>query len=115
MDPAKLRNFLEVQCRRDLSSGRTIHQRGTDAPVTCVVPVHLYGQMADMDPLLELAEEFKLVVVEDACQAHGAEYMSRRQNAWVRAGTVARAAAFSFYPGKNLGACGDGGAVTTND
>jgi dTDP-4-amino-4,6-dideoxygalactose transaminase len=80
-----------------------------------VVPVHLYGQMADMDAILEIAEKYKLIVVEDACQAHGAEYFSKKQNRWLKAGSVGRAAAFSFYPGKNLGACGEGGAITTND
>ena len=84
-------------------------------PVTAVVPVHLFGQMADMDPIMELAEQYKLIVVEDACQAHGAEYFSKKQNRWLKAGSVGRAAAFSFYPGKNLGACGEGGAITTND
>jgi dTDP-4-amino-4,6-dideoxygalactose transaminase len=84
-------------------------------PVTAIVPVHLYGQMADMDGILALAEEYGLVVVEDACQAHGAEYLSRKQNARMRAGSMGRAAAFSFYPGKNLGALGEGGAATTND
>jgi dTDP-4-amino-4,6-dideoxygalactose transaminase len=83
--------------------------------VTAVVPVHLYGQMADMDAILELAERFGLIVVEDACQAHGAQYFSRKQNRWRKAGSVGRAAAFSFYPGKNLGACGEAGAVTTSD
>ena len=80
-----------------------------------VVPVHLYGQMADMDPILELANRYNLKVIEDACQAHGAEYFSRRQNRWCKAGSMGHAAAFSFYPGKNLGACGEAGAVTTND
>src|SRR5208337_2606594 len=84
-------------------------------PVTAIVPVHLYGQMADMDAILALAEEYGLVVVEDACQAHGAEYFSKRHNAWLRAGSAGRAAAFSFYPGKNLGACGEAGAATTSD
>jgi dTDP-4-amino-4,6-dideoxygalactose transaminase len=56
-----------------------------------------------------------LIVVEDACQAHGAEYFSRKHNRWMKAGSMGRAAAFSFYPGKNLGACGEAGAVTTND
>ena len=83
--------------------------------VSAVVPVHLYGQMADMDAIGELAERFGLIVVEDACQAHGAEYFSRKQNKWFRAGSMGRAGAFSFYPGKNLGACGEGGAITTND
>jgi dTDP-4-amino-4,6-dideoxygalactose transaminase len=71
--------------------------------------------MADMDAILDLAERFDLMVVEDACQAHGAQYFSRRQNCWLTAGSIGRAAAFSFYPGKNLGACGEAGAVTTND
>jgi dTDP-4-amino-4,6-dideoxygalactose transaminase len=71
--------------------------------------------MADMDPILELAARYKLLVIEDACQAHGAEYFSRKQNCWIKAGSAGHAAAFSFYPGKNLGACGEGGAITTND
>ena len=89
--------------------------RSLGKPVTAVVPVHLYGQMADMDPILELAAQYNLVVIEDACQAHGAEYFSKKQNRWLKAGSIGRAAAFSFYPGKNLGACGEGGAITTND
>src|SRR5208283_572441 len=84
-------------------------------PVTAVIPVHLYGQTADMDPILEVAELYKLAVIEDACQAHGAEYYSKKENRWRKAGSMGHAAAFSFYPGKNLGACGEGGAVTTND
>jgi dTDP-4-amino-4,6-dideoxygalactose transaminase len=68
-----------------------------------------------MDAILALAERYKLIVIEDACQAHGAEYFSREENSWKKAGSIGRAAAFSFYPGKNLGACGEGGAVTTND
>ena len=80
-----------------------------------VVPVHLYGQMADMDPILELADRFGLIVVEDACQAHGAQFFSRKLDRWCTAGSMGRAAAFSFYPGKNLGACGEAGAATTND
>ena len=83
--------------------------------MTAIVPVHLYGQMADMDPILELADNYNLMVMEDACQAHGAEYFSKKENRWKSAGSMGRAAAFSFYPGKNLGACGEGGAVTTND
>lgn len=113
IDPEKLRQYLEERCRFDSSSGRYVHKT-MGRPVTALVPVHLYGQMADMDPLLEIAEHYKLTVVEDACQAHGAEYFSKKQNRWLRAGSVGLAAAFSFYPGKNLGACGEGGAVTTN-
>jgi dTDP-4-amino-4,6-dideoxygalactose transaminase len=114
MDPQKLRRYLETQCAFDPKTRQYVH-RTLGKPVTAVVPVHLFGQMADMDPILELAEQYKLIVVEDACQAHGAEYFSKKQNRWLKAGSVGRAAAFSFYPGKNLGACGEGGAITTND
>jgi dTDP-4-amino-4,6-dideoxygalactose transaminase len=113
MDPAKLRVYLESQCTKD-SSGRLISKR-SGRPVTAVVPVHLYGQTVDMDPILELATRHGLVLVEDACQAHGAEYFSRKHNRWMKAGSIGRAAAFSFYPGKNLGACGEAGAITTSD
>lgn len=113
MSVPRLREFLEQQCTRD-EEGRPISRR-SNRPVTAVVPVHLYGQMADMDPILDLADEYGLTVIEDACQAHGAEYFSRRFNSWMKAGSMGRAAAFSFYPGKNLGACGEAGAVTTND
>lgn len=113
MDPEKLREYLEQKCMRD-TSGKLISRR-SGRPVTTVVPVHLYGQMADIDAILELADRFGLVVVEDACQAHGAQYFSRKKDRWLTAGSIGRAAAFSFYPGKNLGACGEAGAVTTND
>jgi dTDP-4-amino-4,6-dideoxygalactose transaminase len=79
-----------------------------------VIPVHLFGQVADMDPIMEIAERHRLVAVEDACQAHGAEYWSNRAGRWLRAGTIGSAGAFSFYPGKNLGAYGEGGMVVTN-
>ena len=78
-------------------------QQETRQPVTAIVPVHLYGQTADMDPIMDLAERFGLLVVEDACQAHGAEYFSKRQNRWFKAGSMGRAAAFSFYPGRIWG------------
>jgi dTDP-4-amino-4,6-dideoxygalactose transaminase len=74
-----------------------------------IVPVHLYGQCADVDPIVAFARAHALRIVEDACQAHGAEYHG------ARAGTLADAAAFSFYPTKNLGGLGDGGAIVTND
>ena len=113
MDPAKLREYLEKGCEVN-SSGRLISLR-SGRPVTAVIPVHLYGQTADMDPIMEVAEQYGLIVIEDACQAHGAEYYSRKKERWMKAGSIGRAAAFSFYPGKNLGACGEAGAVTTND
>ena len=76
---------------------------------TAVIPVHLYGQPADMDPLLTLARHHNLTVIEDAAQAHGAEYRGRR------VGGLGHLGCFSFYPGKNLGAYGEGGIVVTND
>ena len=87
----------------------------SDEPVKAIIPVHLYGQMCDMDPIMELAGEYGLMVFEDACQAHGSDYFSQTNKRWFRAGSFGQAAAFSFYPGKNLGACGEAGAVTTND
>ena len=74
-----------------------------------IIPVHLYGQMADMDPIMEIAQSHRLVVIEDACQAHGAEYKGRP------AGSIGDAGCFSFYPGKNLGAYGEAGAIVIND
>jgi len=113
MNPAKLRESLDG-CKTDPSTGRPISRR-TGRPIVAIVPVHLYGQTADMDTILEIAEAFKLLVVEDACQAHGAEYFSAREGRWKKAGSMGVASAFSFYPGKNLGACGEAGAVTSND
>jgi dTDP-4-amino-4,6-dideoxygalactose transaminase len=89
MDPEKLRAVVTAEKAR------------LGARLKAVVPVHLYGQTADMDPILAVAREFDLAVVEDACQAHGAEYRGRR------VGTLGDFAAFSFYPSKNLGCYGD--------
>jgi dTDP-4-amino-4,6-dideoxygalactose transaminase len=113
MSPDNLEAYLQNQCRVEADSGRLIDV-GSNRPVTAVIPVHLYGQMADMDSILAIARRYNLIVVEDACQAHGAEYYSREQQRWCRAGSMGDAAAFSFYPGKNLGACGEAGAITTN-
>jgi len=74
-----------------------------------IIPVHLFGQMADMDPIMEIARKYELFVIEDACQAHGSEYKGEK------AGSIGDAGAFSFYPGKNLGAYGEAGAMVTND
>lgn len=91
----------------------TMDPRALEAAITArtkaIVPVHLYGQMADMDPILDIAKRHGLVVIEDAAQAHGAESKGRR------AGSLGHMACFSFYPGKNLGACGEGGMVVTNN
>lgn len=73
-----------------------------------IIPVHMYGQPADMTPLASLAREYNLIIIEDAAQAHGATYKGKKT------GSLGDAAAFSFYPGKNLGALGDGGAITTD-
>jgi len=114
MDPRKLQGYLETRCYIDRATEKLFNKK-TRRPIAGIVPVHLYGQMADMGPILELAQRYNLIVVEDACQAHGAKYFSKKENCWKRAGSMSRAAAFSFYPGKNLGACGEAGAVTTND
>ena len=84
-------------------------ENAVTAKTRAIIPVHLYGQPADMDPIQEIARQKDLVVIEDACQAHGARYKGRRT------GSLGDAAAFSFYPAKNLGAFGDGGMVVTND
>jgi dTDP-4-amino-4,6-dideoxygalactose transaminase len=114
MDPGQLEAYLVGNCYRDEKSG-CWRDRKLGRRVAAVVPVHLYGQTADMDAIEEIAGRFHLTVIEDACQAHGAEYFSRKEDRWKKAGSMGLAAAFSFYPGKNLGACGEGGAVTTND
>jgi dTDP-4-amino-4,6-dideoxygalactose transaminase len=114
MEPEKLLAYLTDECYFDKKKGKLINKK-TGSVISAIIPVHLYGQMADMDSILELAAKYNLLVVEDACQAHGAQYYSRKENGWKVAGSVGRAAAFSFYPGKNLGAFGEGGAVVTND
>ena len=105
MDPNQLENYLNTQ-------HSTLNTRSKPR---AVLPVHLYGQPSDMDSILEIADRYGLIVIEDACQAHGALYDSKKEGRWMKAGSMGLAAAFSFYPGKNLGACGEGGAVTTND
>ena len=114
MDPEKLREYFETECYFDADRRKPI-SRATGRPVTAIVPVHLYGQPADIDPIQDIAKRYNLILIEDACQAHGAEYFSRKDNRWKKAGSMGKAAAFSFYPGKNLGACGEAGAVTTQD
>jgi len=114
LDPERLREYIETRCEIDNASGRLI-ECASRRRVAAIVPVHLYGQTADMDPIMELARKYNLIVIEDACQAHGAEYFSARDGIWKKTGSMGHAAAFSFYPGKNLGACGEAGATTTND
>ena len=87
----------------------TLIERAITPRTKAIIPVHLFGQVADMDPILDIAKKHKLFVVEDACQAHGAIYKGKP------AGSMGDAGCFSFYPGKNLGAYGEGGAVITNN
>jgi len=112
MSPDALDDYLG-SCTKDPRTGRLLGTR-TGKPIKAILPVHLYGQVADMDAILSIAVDYDLLVIEDACQAHGAEYRSA-DGVWRRAGAFGKAAAFSFYPGKNLGACGEAGAVTTDD
>jgi len=112
MSVEALRQFLEVDCDRCERTGLPLH-RASRRRISAILPVHLYGQMADMNPIMKLADQYGLIVIEDSCQAHGAEYQF--EGSWRRAGSLGNAAAFSFYPTKNLGACGEAGAVTTND
>ena len=84
-------------------------ERAITPRTKAIIPVHLFGQVADMDPIMEIARRHNLYVIEDACQAHGAEYKGRK------AGSIGHAGCFSFYPGKNLGAFGEAGALVTND
>lgn len=99
MDPGKLEAYLAAR----YSAPDTRHR------LKAIIPVHLFGQPADMDPILDIAKHYGLYVVEDACQAHGALYKGKP------AGSIADAGCFSFYPGKNLGAYGEAGAVVTNN
>lgn len=100
--------FADVDPRSYTLDPALIEARITPA-TKAILPVHLYGQCADMEPILAIAEKHGLPVIEDACQAHGARCNGRR------AGSMGRAGCFSFYPGKNLGAFGEGGALTTDD
>jgi len=106
MDPVLVEEYLERGCR--LKDGVFV-ERKSGRRVAGLVPVDLYGHPADWDRLVALARKFELKIVEDACQAHGARYRG------ARCGTFGHAAAFSFYPGKNLGAMGEAGAITTAD
>jgi len=99
MDPQKLEDYIQTRNS----------EPGTRNRPKAIIPVHIFGQTADMNPIMAIARKHGLFVVEDACQAHGAEYKGKP------AGSMGDAGCFSFYPGKNLGAYGEAGAVTTND
>lgn len=100
--------FVDIEPESHLIDPECI-EAAINPKTRAIIPVHLYGQCADMDAIMAIADRHKLAVLEDACQAHGALYQGRP------AGGLGHAAAFSFYPTKNLGAYGDAGAVTTND
>lgn len=112
IDTVKLQDYLTGHCERD--RGGVLRERATRGRVAAIVPVHLYGLPAEMNAIMALAEEYGFDVIEDACQAHGAEYRLT-DGRWAKAGTIGRAGAFSFYPGKNLGALGEAGAIVTDD
>ncbi len=119
MDTEKLREFLEDGCDVDAKTGNPA-DRKTGRPIKAILPVHLYGFPADMDPIIELASRYGLIVIEDACQAHGSEYFTSFGDNDLKvkgkkAGSIGKAGCFSFYPSKNLGAYGDGGMVVTDD
>ena len=100
--------FVDVE-EATLTLDPALLEQAITPATRAIIPVHLYGQMADMDPILAIARKHKIAVLEDACQAHGAEYKGKR------AGSTGDAGCFSFYPGKNLGAYGEAGGVVTND
>jgi dTDP-4-amino-4,6-dideoxygalactose transaminase len=131
MDPNLLEDYLKSRQSQGVSrkgltrnsqleaSNKNLHLAPRASHLTAqpkaVLPVHLYGQPADMDSIQEIADRYGLIVIEDACQAHGALYYSGKEEKWRKCGSMGAAGCFSFYPGENLGACGEGGAVTTND
>ena len=106
MDPNRLEDYLKRRVTRNTAAPQ--HGSSATRP-SAVIPVHLYGQPADMDPILSIAKKYDLKVMEDAAQAHGALYKGKQ------VGSIGHIGCFSFYPGKNLGAYGDGGAIVTND
>jgi dTDP-4-amino-4,6-dideoxygalactose transaminase len=108
MDPRKLSAFLERECTYNLTTRKTVH-KSSNTTIKAIVPVHLYGQCADMDDILAIAQRHGLPVVEDACQAIGATYKDRK------AGSIGNLGCFSFFPSKNLGGAGDGGMIVTSN
>lgn len=108
IDPQKIREYIKKSCEWNEKKGM-LRDQEKKLNVKAIMPVHLYGQMADLDEIKKIAQEYNLSVIEDAAQAHGATYKDKK------AGTLGNLGAFSFYPSKNLGAYGQGGMVITND
>ncbi|MBW1980295.1 MAG: DegT/DnrJ/EryC1/StrS family aminotransferase [Deltaproteobacteria bacterium] len=114
IDSGAVQRFFDQECRWHSAEGRLQHKR-TATWVRGIIPVHLYGQCADMEPLLILAGEYNLVVIEDAAQAIGAGYPFEEKSGWARCGSLGEFGCFSFFPTKNLGGAGDSGLVTTSN
>jgi len=108
MDSGRLSSFFSQECTYSLATHKTVH-KSSNTVIKAILPVHLYGQCADMDEILAVAERHNVPVVEDACQAIGAAYRDRN------AGTMGDLGCFSFFPSKNLGGAGDGGMVVTSN
>lgn len=108
IDVDKLSEYIETQCFYDEDVGH-LKNKARKTRIAAILPVHLYGQPIELKPILELAKRYKILLIEDAAQAHGAEYHGKK------VGTFGNTGCFSFYPGKNLGAYGDAGAIITND
>jgi len=114
MDPDAIKTFIEVECNFDSSSGALVHKT-SGTRIRAVIPVHLYGQCAEMDRIMAMARGYNLVVIEDGAQAIGTEYPYTKIGKPRRAGSMGHFGCFSFFPSKNLGGFGDGGMVTTSD
>ena len=114
IDPDGIEAFIEVECNFDSNAGALVHKiKGSK--IRAIIPVHLYGQCADMERITEIAKRYNLVVIEDGAQAIGTEYPSTKGGEPRRAGSMGHFGCFSFFPSKNLGGFGDGGMVTTSD
>ena len=108
IDPLKIEEFIKKKCKLNTKTNQLISRR-TNRPIKAIIPVHLYGQMADIGLILKIARAYNLKIIEDAAQAIGAEYRGKK------AGSFGDVGCFSFFPTKNLGGCGDGGMVVTNN
>lgn len=108
LDPEKVKEYIEEKCTFNAKTGQ-LENAQTRKPIKAIIPVHLYGHSANMDPIMELAKKYNLTVIEDCAQAIGAEYKGRK------VGSIADVGCISFFPSKNLGCYGDGGMVVTNN
>ncbi|MEO0095254.1 MAG: DegT/DnrJ/EryC1/StrS family aminotransferase [candidate division WOR-3 bacterium] len=108
IDPEKIKEYIEKKCEW-IEKKNVLRDQEKKLNVKAIIPVHLYGQTADMDEIMKIAKKYNLAVIEDAAQAHGASYKEKK------AGAIGELSAFSFYPSKNLGAYGQGGMVLTNN